>query len=203
MQVLAFIFIFVLTHCIKCFNDSMEKKTNEKPNFITNFSFNIKNAILKHILIPASSEKPKNNIHGTGQRDSQSTIEEKGVIPSRLSDVNVNVRKVFCIPKRKLQQDGTLNMCQQCYYQITLNDRFYPRYHTLVSCDDNAGRSCLAGNGKCVANSINIQILFDNEEIGFEKLAQWSKIRIPLTKSCSCQMKSGSFLDNLLKEHFN
>lgn len=53
----------------------MEKKTNEKPNFITNFSFNIKNAILKHILIPASSEKPKNNIHGTGRGDSQSTIE--------------------------------------------------------------------------------------------------------------------------------
>jgi len=65
---------------------------------------------------------------------------------------------------------------------------YYPRAHRHVTCHNFGDYSCFSGSGVCVMNNVDAPILFDKNQVGQSRLAEWEETLIQFTKSCSCQI---------------
>lgn len=119
---------------------------------------------------------------------------DKRDIQSEFAGINIVPTLQFCTPRRTTESN-TLTMCTECFYDILLPQRFYPRSHIHVTCHNNTDFSCFLGGGTCMKNTASIPLLYDTNEVGFDKLSQWTPINLQFTKSCSCQIIKGSLFD--------
>ncbi|XP_057306430.1 uncharacterized protein LOC130644728 isoform X2 [Hydractinia symbiolongicarpus] len=105
----------------------------------------------------------------------------------------VQVTELFCTAKGDVES-GTLNMCNECAYRVTLPESFYPRHHYHFTCGNSNDYSCLHGEGTCMENVMTTTVKYDEQEVGWSNFPDWKDYPIAFTSSCSCQIIQGSFL---------
>uniref|UniRef100_A0A7M5UM85 Uncharacterized protein n=1 Tax=Clytia hemisphaerica TaxID=252671 RepID=A0A7M5UM85_9CNID len=100
----------------------------------------------------------------------------------------------FCYPKGSLEDDGTLKLCTECYVQIDLGPRHYPRYINEIECGQNWPDDyfCLTHEGVCAPKVIYITFLYDRRNEGETHLYNWIEYMQPLTVGCNCQIRQES-----------
>ncbi|XP_057308068.1 uncharacterized protein LOC130645957 [Hydractinia symbiolongicarpus] len=111
----------------------------------------------------------------------------------------VQVTELYCIAKGDVES-GTLSMCNECAYRVTLPESFYPRFHYHFTCDNSDNYSCFYGEGTCMENVVTSTVKHDEQEVGWSYFSDWKDYPIDFTSSCSCQIIEGSLFSSFVTD---
>ena len=89
------------------------------------------------------------------------------------------------------------------YVHVTLSFRSFPRYINTEKClsdGSSSSTSCVYGSGKCVQELIHLPIYSDVNDVGIERLQEWSSHQLAIEVGCKCEMAANNPVEILLND---
>uniref|UniRef100_A0A7M6DQS6 Cnidarian restricted protein n=1 Tax=Clytia hemisphaerica TaxID=252671 RepID=A0A7M6DQS6_9CNID len=151
-------------------------------------------------LIEVSDILKKNTCNGQHPTIPARTIARReAVMSSPIQNADGSVTTVRnCFIKGTLTRNNNLRLCSECQAVTRLPDNVFPRFINEVICQPldqpttNAKQECLTGSGNCVEKILNIPFRKDTENLGVDRLFEWTTFNQPIRAACNCEIHQDS-----------